>query len=148
MRTAALCLALAASVSAAAWQEKPAAPDPKKGDTIYVKGCLDGSVLVSTEVKVEDTTGELATALTFRLTGEKDLLKKFRETYDGRIVEVTGILKSNLPKEGGPGVKIGKTRVHIGVGTPQPGTPMEQTTRSLPVLEVKSYEGRATICKG
>jgi hypothetical protein len=148
MRTTAICLALASSVTVAAWQEKPVNPEPKKGDTVLVKGCLDGSALVSTEIKVEDTTRELATGLTFRLTGEKDVLKKMRETYDRRIVEVTGLLKSNLPKEAPHAVQIGKTRVHIGIANPQPGTPMEQSTRSLPVLEVKSYEGGATICGG
>jgi hypothetical protein len=149
MRTATLCLALAASVTVSAWQDKTTSPpEPKKGDTVYVKGCLDGSALVSTEIKVEDTTGELASALTFRLTGEKDALKKLRQEHDGHVVEVTGILKSNLPKDGGPGVQVGKTRVHIGIASPQPGSPMQQTTQSLPVLEVKSYEGSATTCKG
>jgi hypothetical protein len=148
MRIAALCLALATSVTAAAWQDKPANREPKKGDTVFVRGCLDGTALVSTGLKVEDTTGELPTTLTFRLTGDKNLLKKFREEYDRKVVEVNGVLKSDLPKDGGPGVQIGNTRVRIGVGAPQPGSPMEQTTRSLPVLEVKSYEGGATTCKG
>jgi hypothetical protein len=148
MRTAALCLALASSVTAAARQEKPASREPKKGDTVLVRGCLDGTALISTEMKIEDSTDERATAFTFRLTGDKNLLKKFREAHNGKVVDVTGVLKSDLPKDGGPGVQIGNTRVRIGVGPPQPGSPIEQTTRSLPVLEVKSYEGGATICKG
>jgi hypothetical protein len=148
MRTAALSLALAMSVSAAAWQEKPATREPKKGDSVVVRGCLDGTALVSTGMKIEDTTDERATAFTFRLTGDKNLLKKLREAHNGKVVDVTGVLKSDLPKDGGPGVQIGNTRVRIGVGSPQPGSPMDQTTRSLPVLEVKSYEGGATICRG
>ena len=148
MHAAALAFALVASLAATAQpppQEKPVVKPPKKGDVITIKGCLDGTALVATEISAGDTTESLTSEITFRLTGSKDVLKKLRGEFDGRVVELSGTLKSTL--QHGQGTQIGNTRIHIGIRSPQPGTPAEQATRSLPVVEVKSYEGSTIICK-
>jgi hypothetical protein len=37
---------------------------------------------------------------------------------------------------------IGKSRITVGIGTPQVGAPATaEANRSIPVLEVKSYQG-------
>jgi hypothetical protein len=152
MRTAAILfsLALAAAMPAAARQEVPKDESPKKGDMIVVRGCLRGSALESTETGFLDSKATMMTALTYRLTGDKDALKKLREEHNGKVVEVTGILKSSLPPAGEVrGKQFGRTRVVIGAGSPTVGAPARsEANRSIPVLQVKSYEGLAVKCSG
>ena len=131
-------------------QDNPA-KIPQKGDTIVVKGCLKGSSLESTETGVADADARMITALVYRLTGDKDLLKQMRKEHDGQLIEATGILKSNLPAGDGRGKTIGKTRITIGIGSSHVGSPASaEANRSIPVLEVKSYEGASinTRCAG
>ena len=92
----------------------------------------------------------MMTSLVYRLSGDKTLLKKMREEHDGSLVEVTGILKSTLPPAGEMyGTTIGKTRVRIGIGSPNTGSgATAEANRSLPVLEVKNYEGVPVKCGG
>lgn len=123
-------------------QEKPADRTPRKGDTIVVTGCLKGSSLESTETALLDSDAKMIAALVYRLTGNKDLLKEMRQKHDGRVVEVTGLLKSTLPPATeGRGKTIGNTRITVGVGSSHIGSPAHaEVNRSIPVLEVKSYE--------
>ena len=131
-------------------QERPAGKVPQKGDTIVVKGCLRGSSLESTETGIPDTDTPMMTSFVYRLTGDKGTLKQMRQEYDGKVVEATGILKSTLPPSDEiHGKTFGKTRVRIGIGNPSPGSPAGmETNRSIPVLEVKSYEGHSVKCGG
>jgi hypothetical protein len=120
---------------------------PGKGDAVIAKGCLSGPTLESTETVTTDETGRVSARLTYRLQGDKKLLKRMRDEHDGKFVDVTGILKSTLPADSSTrGKTIGKTKVTFGVGTPsaQKGAPDLQS--SLPVLEVKSYEGSGERC--
>ena len=131
-------------------QEAPPAKTPKKGDTIVVKGCLRGGALESTETGILGVDATTMTALVYRLTGNKDTLKQMRQQHDGSVVEVTGTLKSTLPPaDESRGATFGKTRVRIGVGTGSVGSPISsEAARSIPVLEVKSYEGVPVKCGG
>jgi hypothetical protein len=143
----ACALTLCAAALGAEQQENPGTKPPKKGDKVLVKGCLHGTALESTETRRLDETGLLATSLTYRLTGKKNVLKGLRDEHDDTLVEVTGVLKSNLPPSGElRGTQIGKSRVFIGIGTPQTGA-MAETRRSIPVLEVVSYEGNGVQCR-
>ena len=134
----------------ASGQETPPKKELSKGDTIAVRGCLSGSALASTETRILDGTDpkrERASNVTFRLTGDSSVLKQMRKDHDGKLVEVTGILKSDLPTDDARHVKtIGKTRIVVGVRTPQTTQPHDPPYR--PILQVKSYEGLATICRG
>ena len=131
-------------------QERAPAKPPQKGDSIIVKGCLKGRSLESTETGLVDGDSSMMTSLVYRLSGDKALLKKMREAHDGSLVEVTGILKSTLPPAGDMyGTTIGKTRVRIGIGNPNVGSGANaEANRSLPVLEVKNYEGVPVKCGG
>jgi len=137
-----LCLAF--PLVSAAQVEKPAKL-PKKGDSIAVRGCLTGTALEATDLANQDITGLLASGVTFRLTGDKNLLKRLRDEHDGKIVDVEGLLKSELPKETVQTRKVGKMKITI--GTPSaPTSATAETKRSLPVLEVTSYDGGSTSC--
>jgi hypothetical protein len=143
-------LLLAAAVALApALQEKPTVRTPQKGDSVVVKGCLRGSSLESTETGILNSDATMMTALTYRLTGNKAMLKSLRAEHDGRVVEVTGILKSKLPTGSEEqGLTLGGTRVRVGVGSAPVGSPAAEVNRSIPVLEVKEFEGLAVQCGG
>src|SRR5687768_10313546 len=89
-------LAAALTLGAALPQESPAKV-PQKGDAVVVKGCLRGASLEATETAIPNSDATMTTALVYRLTGDKGLLKKMRQEHDGSVVEVSGILKSSLP---------------------------------------------------
>lgn len=144
----AIFLIVALALTGSVQQEKSAGKLPEKGDTIIVKGCLKGSSLEATETGVVDAEDRMMTALVYRLTGDKDLLKKMRKEFDGMVVEATGVLKSTLPAGETAGATIGKTRIRIGVGSSHIGSPATaEANRSIPVLEVKSYEGEGLNVK-
>lgn len=140
-------LGLAAAGGAQEREEKTASKPVRKGDSVTVKGCLAGGALEATEAPALEASGVLATGLTFRLTGDKGLLKDLRESHDRRVVTVTGVLKSDLPKEAAQSGKVGRMRITIGGVNASPHSPQAENRRVLPVLEVKSFNGAgATSC--
>jgi hypothetical protein len=145
-----LIVLVALAMAGSGQQERPAAKLPQKGDAIVVKGCLRGSSLESTETGILDAEARMMTALVYRLTGDRATLKLMRQEHDGHLVEVTGILKSTLPPADEVRSKtFGKTRVRIGIGSGSVGSPANaEAGRSIPVLEVKSYDGTPTKCGG
>ena len=127
-------------------QERTSGTIPQKGDTIVVKGCLRGSSLESTETGLADSEGRLPTGHVYRLTGNKNTLKVMRKELEGYVIEATGILKSTLLPSDETGRTFGNTRVRIGVPNPGSATPNSEANRSIPVLEVKTYEGSTLKC--
>ncbi len=141
-----LAVFLLCSVALAARQppaQKPAAP--KSGDTVVVKGCLNAGMLESTEIAVADKGDPVPAGHTFQLKGKKDLLKQLRAEHDGHVVEITGVLKSQLMDGSQRGTRIGNTRIIVGAesSTRGPAAPPE----ALPVLEAKSFEGSTISCR-
>ena len=133
---------IALFLTVSAGQEGPGTRIPQKGDTVVVKGCFKGSSLEATETAVAETEAVLAAPLLYRLRGDKALLKKMKQ-HENKVLHVTGVLKSTLPQSTAIGGKtVGRTRITIGVGSSQVGSPAHaEANRSIPVLEVKSYEG-------
>ena len=119
----------------------------KKGDTIKVKGCLQGSVLQSTEVAGEDGVSLPLAVYTFQLKGKKELLKELREKHDGVVVSLTGELKSTITDQASFGTNIGGTKVVLGGDPRTREQAMQGTSQALPVLDVKSFEGSSVSCK-
>ena len=139
---AAFCIA--ASLAA---QEKPAKP-AAKGDAIVVRGCLTGITLESVDSTIMDEATGAQTRWTYELKGDKQLLKKLREEYDGQLVEVTGTVRSKTAHPSAPREKkVGKTKIVVGAGhgATQQGIP--ESIERMPVLEVQSYEGRGARCR-
>ena len=128
-------------------QDKPEQPfaEPKRGDTVEVRGCVTGATIDSTDTTAPDRKASYSGRVTYRLTGNKKLLKQIKSEHVGHTDVLTGVLKSDLPHQNAaPGMRIGGTRVVVGGGS---------TSRSnrddppyLPVLEVKRIEHATDSC--
>ena len=152
MRAAVLLLPIV-TVLAAGSQDPAKTRTPKSGDTIVVKGCLRGGTLSATEmglVTKEDEDDRQPAGHAFQLKGNKDLLKGLREKFDGHVVEVTGILKSQLIDTSARGTQVGNTRIVVGAESSMRGGKaggVHGGSEALPVLEAKSFEGSSTTCQ-
>ena len=135
--------ALAATLTAHTASTVADDPKPKKGDTVIARGCLGGGVLETLDVVTKDGKAREVAALTFRLTGDKKLLKAIKDEHTNHSDSITGVLKTDLPEAGKSfGTRIGNTSVGIGVVNPN-----GQTDRPLPVLEVKEFEHTGVTCR-
>jgi hypothetical protein len=143
---AAIVALLAGGMPAIAQERSGSDKPPGKGDSIVVTGCLAGPTLEAVETAKSDDTGRLTTAITFQLKGDKELLRKLRSEHDGKQVEVKGVLKSDLPDDARRGTTLGKTKITFGVGTPSNDRGAASQAPSLPVLDVKSYDGTGARC--
>ena len=122
---------------------------PKKGDTVVIRGCLRGSAVESAQTMTLDAEGvprleEHVPTLTYRLQGKKDLLKALKSQHDKTIVEVKGVLRSELSGNG-LSRDVGRTRISIGVD-PRSGRSPHGGDQAVPVLEATSFEGSTTSC--
>lgn len=144
-----MCLAVGAGSASAQDNKDEKDRPPKSGDTIVVEGCLSGTMLEGASSTPADGGNALfPSGLNFQLKGKKNLLRDLVAKHEGQIVEITGILKSNIDATVGRGTKIGNTRIVIGVGSSTPDRAMMPGTQEmLPVLEVKSFEGKAVNCR-
>src|SRR5262245_32580170 len=138
-------LLCAVSLSAQSDRAKP----PKKGDVLVIRGCLRGSAVEAAEAMRVDAEGErrldeTVPVLTYRLEGKKDLLKDLKSKHDKKVVEVTGVLRSELSGSSLGGV-VGNTRIAIGVD-PRTGRAPQGADQAVPVLEATSFEGSPTNC--
>lgn len=123
-------------------QDRPAERrPPKKGDTVVVRGCLNGGVIEGGELSSTDGDFKVLELHDYRLTGKKDLVKTLKEQHAGHADVITGVLKTDLPTER-QGMKIGNTGVGIGLGNSQ-----DYTQRALPVLEATSFEHVGVRCR-
>jgi len=122
---------------------------PKKGDTVVIRGCLRGSAVESAQTMTVDAEGEtkaedLVPSLTYRLQGKKELLKALKDQHDRKVVEVKGILRSELGGSG-IGTTVGRTRITIGVDA-RTGSGGARNDQAVPVLEAQSFEGTSISC--
>ncbi len=88
------------AVPLSAQQTTPQKP-PKKGDTVSVRGCLRGNAVEQAELLIEDAEGDhrrndVVPLLTYRLQGDKKVLKELKDKHDRMVVQVKGILRSEV----------------------------------------------------
>src|SRR3954464_11750052 len=98
MIPAVLSLALAQSGT-----DPKAGAEPKKGDALVVTGCIAGQTIEETD-----------TLRTYRLTGDKAVVKELTKEHAGHLDEVSGTLKSTLVGTSPTGTQVGRTRITIG----------------------------------
>lgn len=146
-----LALLSLAAISAGAVPQLPETEKskaPVKGDKVVVRGCLAGNMLHADETRRNHDSGWQASLVTFRLSGPRNLLRTLRDEHEHEIVDVSGVLKSDLPDTHGVprGKTIGKTRIVIGMGQPPRGNTPGETMPYFPVLEVASFEPAGGRC--
>jgi hypothetical protein len=127
--------------------QEPAPRRPQKGDTVIAVGCMKGSALEAQETRLataaaDDDSARIEAPITYRLTGDKELLKQLKAAHSSHLEEITGVLKSRLPDERGRGKQLGRTGIYVGLGTPNASQPP-----ALPVLEITSFKHLATDCR-
>jgi hypothetical protein len=139
-------IALLAVVSLALAQEnKQELPKkvPEDSVELTVVGCLKGRVLKTlAERQVDVESGPYVGARSFHLASKKPVTDDIKR-HQGRLVEVTGLVKRSALDE--KGVKVG--RVIVGGGSPV------GTTRGIPnpadnvtVMDVSSVRLRSSSC--
>lgn len=138
---------LVLAVPLSAQQTTPQKP-PKKGDTVSVRGCLRGNAVEQAELLIEGAEGEMSRndqvpLLTYRLQGDKKVLKELKDKHDRMVVQVKGILRSELSGSA-IGTTVGRTRITIGA---DPRNPTRGTEEQLPVVDAKSFEATAVSCE-
>jgi len=124
-------------------EKKPEGP-PKKGDIVVVKGCFQGSALESSSIGKKDGDEHFTEPLRYRLTGDKDVLKAMKADHDAEVVMVTAELRTDLPK-GGPGARVGNSRIAIGVGGSR--GMLGDAPPPVPVLKVSAFESTGISCR-
>ena len=144
----ALAIAVLLPVAGVVAQDKAPSdlPPSKKGDAIVIYGCLRGSALEATDVGAGEVVSPVTQGMTFRLTGDKALLKEMKEKHDRKVVEVRGVLKSDLMPSSWRERTVGNTRISIGTPSTGSASANEEAKRSVPQVDVKSYEGRDISC--
>ena len=121
---------------------------PKKGDTVIVRGCLRGNSVEQADLMVEESEGETrrneqVPVLTYRLEGDKSVLKALKDKHDRMVVQVKGVLRSELSRSA-MGTDVGRTRITIGA---DPRNPSQGVDQPLPVLDARSFEPTTVSCK-
>ncbi len=124
-------------------QERPRIP--KDSVELVVIGCLTGRVLKASDVRFVDTErGPDVRSRSFRLAGKRDVMKE-AQRENGRLVEVTGLVKRSALDD--QGVKV-TPRVEIGGGSPVSRSGMPSPADSVTVMDVSSIRTRASSCGG
>ena len=127
-------LALLLVVFAPQDKSKDPSEEPRKGDTIVVKGCISGATIEDSE-----------RLRTFRLTGPKALLKQIREEHQNHADEITGVLQSSLSGTT-RGKQFGKTRITISGGSDPRRPAMGAQEEFIPALKVASINHLLATC--
>ena len=116
-------------------------PLPKRGDTVVVTGCVTGGRIESDDITVKDGAGRYTELVRLRLTGDKKLLERIKAEHDGHEDVLTGVLKSDLPRD--THKRIANTR--IGIGLPSQSGAAEM--KAVPAFEVTGIEHTETRCR-
>jgi hypothetical protein len=144
MTSLALILLLAAAPAQTSEEKKI----PKDSVEIVAMGCLKGRVFTGIPSQETDTVrGPDVTGRTFRLNGNREVIDVVKK-HDRHVVEVVGLVTKAAFADGGPGKRIGNTRVVIGGPLPraEPGGAPRPPMPSVPVMDVSSVRFVSDVC--
>ena len=116
---------------------------PKSDDTrVEVAGCVKGSTLTETNLRVAGTKEESSPARRWRLRGSKALMKHIKE-HAGKELEITGTSKN--PQSGLviSDRRVGNTRIMIGT---TPGGSRPDPLPELPTIDVEAFKPTGEMC--
>ena len=126
-------------------QERPVPSDSAR---VAIPGCVKGTAFIVTKApENQPTQGDIAPGRRFRLSGPKDVIKDIK-SHEGRLIEVTGLIRKNALKGPG-GIGIAGGRVRIGGGAPVAGAGDPITSPQgyeQPVLDVEGWRQLGENC--
>jgi len=127
--------------------EEKKKPKPiEKGDIVLAKGCLDGSILESSDLSTREGEARFNEFVTYRLTGDKKLVKQIKDDHSGHLDVITAELRTDLPTSSLlSGRRIGNSRITVGVGAARGMGP--ERPPPIPVLRVTSFEHTGATCR-
>ena len=126
-------------------QERPVPSDSAR---VAIPGCVKGSAFIVMKApENQPTQGDIEPGRRSRLSGPKDVVKDIKN-HEGRLLEVTGLIRKNALKGPG-GIGVAGGRVRIGAGVPQ--APTGDPSRALPsyeqpVLDVEGWRQLGENC--
>jgi predicted porin len=136
----AIALALAWLPIAIAAVDAAQKQDPSKIE-VKVTGCVRGSTLTETNLRVEGATDENP-ARRWRLRGSKALINQIKQHGD-RELEIAGTTKT-AESMVTAGRRIGKTNIFIGGDTSRTN---RDPLPDLPTIDVESFELTGEVCR-
>lgn len=135
-----LLIALAA-LPAAAGPQDPPEPDQPGRMRIVVTGCVKGSTLTESNLRMPGDPGGLPPRR-WRLRGPKDLMKQIKDRR-GRELEIAGSTKDADADTVGR-VRVGRSNVFIGGG---PMGAARDPVPEPPTIDVESFEPTGEACR-
>jgi hypothetical protein len=141
-----IAVAAASTVSLLGQKPEGGIPGSKKGDKVLIRGCVSWPLFIETQRAKVDITGEAATGLTYRLTGDKNLVKPLQKEHDHTVVDIAGIVKSPGTNTGVVHTKdLGRTKVYAGIIDAAPRAPEEHDEPA--VIRVTGFEPSGSKCR-
>ena len=136
----AISLAIAALplVATAQQPQPPEKQDPSKA-RIEVTGCVRGSTLTETNLRVGGAKDENP-ARRWRLRGPKALMNQIKEQCEIQIIGTTKSAESMVTA----GRRIGKTNIYVGG---DPNRTARDPLPDLPTIDVESFEPTGEQCR-
>jgi hypothetical protein len=144
-----LALFLAAALPVSAAQEQPEPKKiPKDSVEVLATGCLKGRAFTAIPPREAETQrGPDVSGRTFRVAGKKDLMREVK-AMDGKLVQITGIVRIAALADNQPGRRIGNTRVVI--GSPGGSDPLARPTQgpivNVTVMDLTSIRFVDSVC--
>ena len=137
-----LALTLCGVVAPAAQRDEK--PVPKDSARVTLTGCLKGRAFRAVESREPETGAPNVAGRTYRLVGPKLVMEDVKK-YNGRLVEVTGIVKRADLAPVPEGFRVGGGRVTVGQADP-----MRDVSRSsgvsVPVMDTEGVRYLSDTC--
>ena len=147
MNAAAIAVSLALGLIGPATQtpDVGAKPPAAKHEAIVIQGCVSGPLL--RELRVQNShmpTEKPATAVVYRLTGEKKILQLIRKEHDDQLLDVSGEITS-VKTDTVHTKEKGRLKTYVGDGRPE--VTEQGKPDSYPTLRVTSFEVIRPYCE-
>ena len=115
-----------------------------------MRGCANGRALVPMDIEGNVPTPRGLVGRAIRLNGPKALIKDI-EKQKGRLIEVTGIVRSSDLQPQGPSTTVGGMRVTVGGSSPTSMDPMRsdptrQAMMNVVTMDASGFRVLETSC--
>lgn len=139
-------IALAIGVPAASHsqQQPETARTPDKGEFVNMRGCVHGSLLTSIRLDPATVSGSLTGSNRYRMVGSKEIRAQLKK-LDGKMVDVTGHIRTEGNRAMVKSKKAGKTTITVGTASGVQ-SPLQDSPIADATLDVVGVELVQTVC--